>query len=134
VKLRKTEFAHSRARGGRLQAVAATIDAADRLVLVRLSPDQARDVIRIAREHLGDDAQVRLFGSRLDDSARGGDVDLFVEASRRPTLLQRARVKLALERALGLPVDIIAVGRGDPGTPFERLARDRSRPLDQDTP
>lgn len=46
---------------------------------MRLST-RSRQVIRaIAREVFGEEATVRVFGSRVDDQARGGDIDLLVE-------------------------------------------------------
>lgn len=48
---------------------------------MRLNP-QAVAVIRAEVLNLvGADARVRLFGSRLDDQARGGDIDLLLELS-----------------------------------------------------
>jgi predicted nucleotidyltransferase len=101
---------------------------------MRLRSDQTRDIVRIVRLHFGDDADVRLFGSRLDDDALGGDVDLLIECAGRPTLMQRARAKLALERTLGLPVDIVAVVKGEAGTPFETVARRDARPIAAEAP
>jgi predicted nucleotidyltransferase len=46
---------------------------------MRSSRDQAEAIGRLAREVAGEDARVRLFGSRLDDRALGGDVDLLLE-------------------------------------------------------
>lgn len=46
---------------------------------MRLTAAQATTIRRIVREEAGDDVAVRLFGSRLDDNARGGDIDLLVE-------------------------------------------------------
>ena len=46
---------------------------------MRLS-DRQRTIIRTAvAENFGADANVWLFGSRLDDAARGGDIDLYIE-------------------------------------------------------
>lgn len=46
---------------------------------MRLSQYQQEEIRRAVRDIAGPEAQVRLFGSRLDDSARGGDIDLLVE-------------------------------------------------------
>ncbi len=46
---------------------------------MRLS-DQQCSIIRTAvTENFGLDANVWLFGSRVDDSKRGGDIDLYIE-------------------------------------------------------
>lgn len=45
---------------------------------MRISTEQAESIKKIVAEALGDDAKVWLFGSRADDNARGGDVDLLV--------------------------------------------------------
>ncbi len=71
-----------------------------------------------------------LFGSRLDDMARGGDVDLLVESREPPSIRQRALAKMALERQLNLPVDIVAFQRGTVGSPFVRIARSKARALE----
>jgi predicted nucleotidyltransferase len=42
--------------------------------------DQQQSIIRSAvAESFGADANVWLFGSRVDDDARGGDIDLYIE-------------------------------------------------------
>ena len=97
---------------------------------MRLSADQARVILGCVRQQFGADAQVMLFGSRLDDLARGGDVDLLVESAGLPTLRQRALATMALEQALNLPVDIVAQQRGTPGSAFSRIARGKAQPLD----
>ncbi len=46
---------------------------------MRLS-DQQCSIIRAAvTENFGAEADVWLFGSRVDDAARGGDIDLYIE-------------------------------------------------------
>ena len=97
---------------------------------MRLSPEQTRVILQCVRQQFGADAGVMLFGSRLDDGARGGDIDLLAESLSPPTLMQRARATMALETALSLPVDIVATQRGTPGSAFARIARSRAQSLE----
>ena len=46
---------------------------------MRLTDYQIQAIRRLAREVAGDQARVRVFGSRLDDIAHGGDLDLMLE-------------------------------------------------------
>ena len=57
---------------------------------MRLSPAQTKFILSCVRQQYGADAGVMLFGSRLDNSARGGDLDLRVDTAVHPTLHQRA--------------------------------------------
>ena len=45
---------------------------------MRLQAASVETIRRVVRDEAGAHARVRLFGSRLDDAARGGDVDLLV--------------------------------------------------------
>lgn len=93
---------------------------------MRLTSD-ARDIIKqtVLRE-TGPGAAVYLFGSRLDDARRGGDVDLYIETDHPLPPLQRARLKLHLEAMLGLPVDIVFYRKGGSATAFQRIAAAKS--------
>ncbi len=94
---------------------------------MRLSPAQTRVIVQCVRKQFGADARATLLGSRLDDIARGGDVDLRVESDAPTTLRQRALATFALENALEMPVDIVDLQRGAPGSAFARIARTRWR-------
>ena len=90
---------------------------------MRLPPDSLpliRDAVQV---EAGAAAAVYLFGSRLDDSARGGDVDLYIENAAAMPPLRRAALKLRLEALLGLPVDLVVATADAPPTPFQRIAR-----------
>ena len=49
--------------------------------IMRITPEQHQSIRKIITEIAGDDAVVILFGSRIDDNKRGGDLDLLIELS-----------------------------------------------------
>ena len=48
---------------------------------MRLTPAQIDTIKTTAQAVLGEGTQVTLFGSRVDDDKKGGDIDLLVESS-----------------------------------------------------
>ena len=97
---------------------------------MRLSAQQVQDIVQQARLVAGQHASVWLYGSRLDDSRLGGDVDLLVESTPSMDLLQRARLKNLLEWRLQLPVDVLAADPRQPASPFVAIARAEASRLD----
>ena len=60
----------------------------------------------------GTDATVRLFGSRVDDTARGGDIDLLVEAKKVVQERERKALQLVAKLQLKLgdqPIDVLVL-------------------------
>ena len=47
---------------------------------MRISDKTATVLFNLAKKYFGHDAPVRLFGSRVDDSVRGGDIDIHIVA------------------------------------------------------
>lgn len=72
---------------------------------------KTRDIIKTeVAAQLGADAVVRLFGSRVDDAQRGGDIDLLIEP--RKTLASRVQTECNLAASLyiklgGRKVDVL---------------------------
>jgi predicted nucleotidyltransferase len=94
---------------------------------MRLTESEQQSIVLAVRDIIGRDARVRLFGSRVDDDARGGDVDLMVETDRvLPDRLQRElRLGVSLERAFGgRRVDVLLV---DPSVPLQAVHRAAQR-------
>ncbi len=61
--------------------------------------DKTREIIKSeVASQLGAEATVRLFGSRIDDSPRGGDIDLLIEPDY--TLAQRIQAACRLTASL----------------------------------
>ena len=48
---------------------------------MRLTDDQIQAIRQLALQVAGSKSRVRVFGSRLDDAAHGGDLDLMIESS-----------------------------------------------------
>jgi predicted nucleotidyltransferase len=91
---------------------------------VRLSPAEIQAIRRAVREVFGQAASVRVFGSRVHDHLRGGDLDLFVEVDPNQVSIaaeQRLRDRLAPALA-DLRTDIHLHERGRPLTAIERIA------------
>ncbi|MCG5497554.1 nucleotidyltransferase domain-containing protein [Ectothiorhodospira variabilis] len=88
---------------------------------MRLSADQTRVIKQTARDLFGPEAQVWLFGSRVDDSLRGGDIDLLIqcpqplEERKRQSLRMVARLQMALGDQ---PIDVLVL---DPNTPRQPI-------------
>ncbi len=47
---------------------------------MRLIPQIAEKLVSLAKENFGEDCKLYLFGSRVDDSKKGGDIDLLLES------------------------------------------------------
>jgi len=77
---------------------------------------------------MGPQARIWLFGSRVDDGRRGGDVDLYVEPEWPPSLEARLRCKSALADALDLNVDLVVQQPGR-DLPIYRIAKQSGVPL-----
>lgn len=82
---------------------------------MRLAYEQISFIKQTVAEYFGSDARIWLFGSRVDDVKRGGDVDLYVEPVDGEALFdRRVRCLGKLGRGLPYPVDLIVA---EPGAP-----------------
>lgn len=90
---------------------------------MRLTPEQQSCIRSLVREHFGDRARVTVFGSRVDDSRIGGDVDLLLELPQRSRLAEEIKLSAQLEDTLGIPVDVITTSPTERQTPIVEIAR-----------
>ena len=93
---------------------------------MRLTSAQIDTIKTTARNVLGEGVQIWLYGSRVDDWRKGGDIDLLIESSQKVSLMIRARIKHHIETALEIPVDILMVQTGQSASAFETIARSRA--------
>jgi uncharacterized protein len=88
---------------------------------MRLSPDEQSQICAAAMAVLPAGSRLSLFGSRVDDSRRGGDVDLLIETTEPSTPAQamqlRSRLAVQLYRRLGeRRIDIVVASLAAPDT------------------
>ncbi|PJX14498.1 nucleotidyltransferase domain-containing protein [Halomonas sp. 141] len=96
---------------------------------MRLSQSQRELILAAVREFAGPSVAVHVFGSRLDDGKRGGDVDLLLISPTAISLLACAELKMALEQRLQLPFDLVTYVKTAEPTPFQAMALAQSRPI-----
>ena len=94
-----------------------------------LTEEQQRQIQRIVQAQLGNTAVVSVFGSRIDDARRGGDLDLLIESDVPVPLMRRAALKIEQEATLALPVDLVITERDKALSSFQALAKARARRL-----
>jgi predicted nucleotidyltransferase len=92
---------------------------------MRLSQLDQETIHATVAELFGADAVVHVFGSRVNDSARGGDIDLLVQSPepvpdrRRKALQLVARLQLRLGDQ---PIDVLVLDPETARTPFHEEA------------
>ena len=92
---------------------------------MRLDPAIVSRLVAEIREVYGSDADLWLFGSRTNDSAKGGDIDLYVETEEEVNPLDRY---LDCRRRLywlfgDRKIDLVVRARSREPSPIERIAR-----------
>lgn len=97
---------------------------------MRLS-DHIRREIKLAAQRYFKDAPVYLFGSRLDDARRGGDIDLYIETAMPDSEVAQAKIKMTaqLYRRIGERKIDIVVNNGGAALPIFQRARREGIPL-----
>lgn len=77
---------------------------------MRLNTHQIQAILRLAHQITGSQTRVRVFGSRLDDTTHGGDIDLMLELPEpvgNPALMA-AQMSAQVSRAMhGRKVDVL---------------------------
>lgn len=74
---------------------------------MRLNAQERNSILQIAKKHFGENVQVILFGSRVDDGRKGGDIDLLIvplknsERSAKDTFGKKMAMSVDLEMTIG---------------------------------
>ena len=67
---------------------------------MRLSEFEINSIKNIAKEIFGE-VKIILFGSRVDDTLKGGDIDLYLVLNQKPHFLDKPRFLAKLKRKIG---------------------------------
>ena len=74
---------------------------------MRLSKKEIK-IIKENTKNIFGESKIILFGSRLDDNKKGGDIDLYIIPQNKDNLFEKKlKLKAVLEDILFKPVDII---------------------------
>ena len=93
---------------------------------MRISASEQATIRQTVHEVVGVDARVSLFGSRVNDEQRGGDIDLFVEVAHKvdKPILLAARIGARLQRLLGEQrIDVLIATPDTAERAIHRVAR-----------
>jgi uncharacterized protein len=64
---------------------------------MRLGQFEIEAINSIAEKYFGNDVQVFLFGSRVDDDKKGGDIDLFIKNTKEELLTLELKIQFLSE-------------------------------------
>ncbi len=89
---------------------------------MRLTKDEKTVIQKVAEDIFGN-AEVYLFGSRVDDSKKGGDIDLYIIPEQNGDLLKKKiQFLISLKKKIGdQKIDVIV--SEDPEREIEKEAR-----------
>lgn len=92
---------------------------------MRLSTEQIQEIRQLAQQITGKQTSIRVFGSRLDATAQGGDIDLMVELPNpidNPALMT-AQLSAKISRAMhGRKVDVLLIAPNLIRLPIHEIA------------
>ncbi len=90
---------------------------------MRLNPIEV-DALRSILHGLDPNGKIYLFGSRTDDSRRGGDIDVFLDASTTIELKTALITEYRLSNACNVKVDLLIKNPSQADQPIHQLARE----------
>jgi uncharacterized protein len=89
---------------------------------MRISDTEQQLIRDILRDADGQ-GRIYLFGSRADDSRKGGDIDVFFEPTRRLDLKSQLGLQYKLTTACGVKVDLLVKNPEQANTDIFEIAR-----------
>ncbi len=90
---------------------------------MRLSAREIQTVRKVLHD-VDPNGRIYLFGSRVDDTKKGGDIDVFFEASMQLDLRARLALEYQLATLCGTKVDLIVKNPGQEDKAIFGIARE----------
>jgi predicted nucleotidyltransferase len=92
---------------------------------IRLKDEEIEIIKEVAIEIFGEDAKVYIFGSRVDLTKKGGDIDIFIETQKEVSLNQEIDFLAKLElKGIERSVDVLIKAKNRDNKPiFEEAKR-----------
>ena len=91
---------------------------------MRLS-DKEIQALRTIMGKLDPAGRIYLYGSRTDDTRRGGDIDIYLQASQPIELKARLRAQYRLQQACDTRVDLLVKNPTQADLPIHQIAVER---------
>lgn len=94
--------------------------------MMRLSSNQISVIKHVGKTVFGNKSEIWLFGSRVDDSKKGGDIDLLIlpaSEATGPFLQKKIQLLTELELLLGQQKVDIVIGLPDDTRPIVKIAK-----------
>lgn len=92
---------------------------------MRLSKEQIKVIIQCAHRSFGETAKIWLFGSRVDDNKKGGDIDLYIETDKETGIVAAKLEMLGfLQSVFGeQKIDILVKRGNQPSSAIQEIAK-----------
>ena len=91
---------------------------------MRLSDFERNTIKNLAKQFYGQQAKVILFGSRVDDTKKGGDIDVFIETPLESSIKDKLNFLVQLENKIGeQKVDLVVKSKNSPAKDIFNIAK-----------
>ena len=91
---------------------------------MRLSDFERNTIKNLAKQFYGQQAKVILFGSRVNDTKKGGDIDVFIETPLESSIKDKLNFLVQLENKIGeQKVDLVVKSKNSPAKDIFDIAK-----------
>ena len=97
---------------------------------MRITEFEKNTIKNLAHVFYGNEAKVTLFGSRVDDAQKGGDIDIFIETTLNKGIETKLNFLVQLENIIGeQKIDLVVKSPNTIDKPIFKIAKETGIPL-----